>query len=362
MGKIKMQSLIFAILSITFFGQTTLTSGAPGVLPFWHEEPCTINDELSKSFNESKKYCNSVKVREVKTSEQILCTKLEEDFKELCKSGIKGSASAIPLDEDVCEYDVIKTESLVTACEESCNNKNGNITLCALLIQTHELLTAKFGENGAGKPPVLQSPILLDAAKKVENASKMLEENPKVPVQFQPILEEETPVIVSNAPETIAAVSETKVESKLPPISENETSKETNVKFDDLDVEAALKKEVESMPGTGQEKKDDLFVQKSEENIIQQSVGIDNHMDEEALQEQSQFFSYFVLFTILCIVAYCMYFNKKEILALLLEGRRKNTGGRSSRRSSSAQYRKLDNNLEEAMADNSDDSVRHVIY
>merc|ERR1712172_371205 len=170
------------------------------------EEPCTINNELSKSFNESKKYCNSVNVREVKTSEQILCTKLEEDFKELCKSGIKGSASPIPTDEDVCTYDVIKTESLVTACEESCNNKNGNITLCALLIQTHELLTAKFGENGAGKPPVLQSPILLDAAKKVENASKMLEGNPKVPDQFQPIPKEETPVVVSNA-----AVPETKV-------------------------------------------------------------------------------------------------------------------------------------------------------
>jgi len=196
--------------------------------------------------------------------------------------------------------------------------------------------------------------------KKVENASKMIEENPKVPVQFQPIPKEETPVIVSNAPETIAAVPETKVESNLPPSLENEPSKEINEKFDDLDVEAALKKEVESMPGTGQEKKDDLFVQKSEENII--SVGIDNHMDEEALQEQSQFFSYFVLFTILCIVAYCMYFNKKEILALLLEGRRKNTGGRSSRKNSSAQYRKLDNNLEEAMADNSDDTVRHVIY
>lgn len=334
-----MQSLIFGILSIAIFGQLTLISGAPTEnLSFWHEEPCTINDELSKSFNESKKYCNSVKVREVKTSEQILCTKLEEDFKELCKSGIKGSASVIPQDEDVCTYDVIKTESLVEACEESCNNKNGNITLCALLIQTHELLTAKFGENGAGKPPVLQSPILLDAAKKVENASKMLEENPKVPVQFQPIPKEETPVIVSKAPETIAAVPETKVESNLPQSLENEQPKETHLKFDDLDVETALKKEV------------------------QQPVGIDNHMDQVALEEQSQFFSYFVVFTILCIVAYCMYFNKKEILALLLEGRRKNTGGRSSRRSSSAQYRKLDNNLEEAMADNSDDTVRHVIY
>jgi len=358
-----MQSLVFATILIALFAQLTLTSGAPTEnLSFWQEEPCTINNELSKSFNESKKYCSLVNVREVKTSEQILCTKLEEDFKELCKSGIKGSASVIPLDEDVCTYDVIKTESLVTACEESCNNKNGNNTLCALLIQTHELLTAKFGENGAGKPPVLQSPILLDAAKKVENASKMLEEHPKVPVQFQPIPKEETPVIVSNAPETIAAVPETKVESNLSPNLENEPSKEANVKFDDLDVDAALKKEDEQMAKTGQEIKDDNIFKQSEDNIIQQSVGIDNHMDEEALQEQSQFFSYFVLFTILCIVAYCMYFNKKKILALLLEGRRKNTGGRSSRRSSSAQYRKLDNNLEEAMADNSDDTVRHVIY
>ena len=75
-----------------------LTSGAPTEnLSFWQEEPCTINNELSKSFNESKKYCSLVNVREVKTSEQILCTKLEEDFKELCKSGIKGSASVIPL-------------------------------------------------------------------------------------------------------------------------------------------------------------------------------------------------------------------------------------------------------------------------
>jgi len=95
---------------------------------------------------------------------------------------------------------------------------------------------------------------------------------------------------------------------------------------------------------------------------VKQSVALDNHMDEEALQTQSQFFSYFVLFTIICIVGYIIYFNKKKILALILEGRRKNSGGRSTRRSSSAQYRKLDNNLEEAMADNSDDTIRHVIY
>ena len=55
--------------------------------------------------------------------------------------------------EDVCSYDIIKTESLVEACNESCQGEN--ITLCTLLIQTHELLTPKLGENGGGRPPIL---------------------------------------------------------------------------------------------------------------------------------------------------------------------------------------------------------------
>jgi hypothetical protein len=94
-------------------------------------------------------------------------------------------------------------------------------------------------------------------------------------------------------------------------------------------------------------------------------VELENHMTEnESLETQSQFFSYFVFFTILCLVAYLVVHNKKKILALVMEGRRKNTSGRASggRRSSSAQYRKLDNNLEEAMGSTSDESIRHVIY
>ena len=84
--------------------------------------------------------------------------------------------------------------------------------------------------------------------------------------------------------------------------------------------------------------------------------------DEEAIETQSTFFSYFVAFTILCIVGYLVFHNKKKIIALVLEGRRRNPSSRSSaRRSSSAQYRKLDN-LEEAMADTSDDNLRNVIY
>jgi len=90
---------------------------------------------------------------------------------------------------------------------------------------------------------------------------------------------------------------------------------------------------------------------------------MENHMnDEETIETQSAFLSYFVAFTVLCIISYICWHNKKKIIALILEGRRRNPSGRGGRRSSSAQYRKLDNNLEEAMADNSDDNLRHVIY
>jgi len=100
-----------------------------------------------------------------------------------------------------------------------------------------------------------------------------------------------------------------------------------------------------------------------DEESVEVYPQIENHMnDEEAIETQSTFFSYFVAFTILCIVGYLVFHNKKKIIALVLEGRRRNPSSRSSaRRSSSAQYRKLDN-LEEAMADTSDDNLRNVIY
>ena len=116
--------------------------------------------------------------------------------------------------------------------------------------------------------------------------------------------------------------------------------------------------------------------------VPNQPIALDDHMNEEqALETQSKYFSYFVLLTVVGIIAYLVFHNKKkvepclcpwvqlqgffflfQILALVLEGRRRNQQGRGRRSSSSAQYRKLDNNLEEAMGSNSDDSLRHVIY
>jgi len=61
------------------------------------------------------------------------------------------------------------------------------------------------------------------------------------------------------------------------------------------------------------------------------------------IDEQSSFFGYFILLSIVAIIAYLVFHNKQKILALILEGRRRQ-GNR--RRSGGREYRKLDSNLE----------------
>lgn len=64
------------------------------------------------------------------------------------------------------------------------------------------------------------------------------------------------------------------------------------------------------------------------------------------------FFSYFMFVMLGVIFVYVAYHNKSKILALLIEGRRSRTYSSrngSRRKAHSAEYRKLDSNLEEAI-------------
>lgn len=84
-------------------------------------------------------------------------------------------------------------------------------------------------------------------------------------------------------------------------------------------------------------------------------------------QDDSNFFSYFMFMMFACIVCYVAYHNKSKLLALLVEGRRSNSGrgGFSKGRKHTAAYRKLDSNLEEAITSNASASSRstsQIIY
>ncbi|XP_014213799.1 uncharacterized protein LOC106643256 isoform X2 [Copidosoma floridanum] len=77
---------------------------------------------------------------------------------------------------------------------------------------------------------------------------------------------------------------------------------------------------------------------------------------------ESHVFGYFFLMIMCCIFMYIGYSNKQKILAMVLEGRRGRRGRGNRRRPSTASYRKLDSNLEEAVTSQCSANVTHVIY
>lgn len=67
--------------------------------------------------------------------------------------------------------------------------------------------------------------------------------------------------------------------------------------------------------------------------------------------KESSFFPYFMFLMFVIVSFYVAYHNKSKILALLIEGRRSRYSSRGGgrRKHHSAEYRKLDSNLEEAI-------------
>lgn len=81
---------------------------------------------------------------------------------------------------------------------------------------------------------------------------------------------------------------------------------------------------------------------------------------EEPVVYKVNLFEYLAVIGIACIVGCLVYHHKQKIMAIILEGRR-SRGGRGRRRHS-ANYRKLDCNLEEAVNSQCDSNTTNVIY
>ncbi|KAM0734716.1 Trans-Golgi network integral membrane protein 2 [Formica fusca] len=110
-----------------------------------------------------------------------------------------------------------------------------------------------------------------------------------------------------------------------------------------------------------------------EDDPVQQSTRNQNENVQEVFEQKnmqysnirteddSHFFTYFTVITVACIAGYIGYHNKQKILAIVLEGRR-SRNNRGRRRPSTANYRKLDCTLEEAVTSQCNANVTHVIY
>lgn len=92
-----------------------------------------------------------------------------------------------------------------------------------------------------------------------------------------------------------------------------------------------------------------------------------NNLSSDALFDDtdSNFFSYLMLLMFMTIIFYVLYHNKTKVLALVIEGRRGHSGysrNGSRRKHHSAEYRKLDSNLEEAIQSNDQVLTTQIIY
>eukprot|EP00092_Neocalanus_flemingeri_P102834 GFUD01131547.1.p1 GENE.GFUD01131547.1~~GFUD01131547.1.p1 ORF type:complete len:465 (+),score=132.23 GFUD01131547.1:83-1477(+) len=104
--------------------------------------------------------------------------------------------------------------------------------------------------------------------------------------------------------------------------------------------------------------KEESTLPKAEKEIVETKY-VDKMTTGPEIDDRSSFFGYFILLSIVAIIAYLVFHNKQKILALILEGRRRQ-GNR--RRSGGKEYRKLDSNLEDTMDPNRETSLRQVIY
>ena len=78
---------MWSIFAIFLAIPAHFASGAPAdITLFWEKEPCSLNKNVSKSFNEAKKMCNRNRETKPRETDEKICKKLETDFSILCKS------------------------------------------------------------------------------------------------------------------------------------------------------------------------------------------------------------------------------------------------------------------------------------
>ncbi|XP_047364196.1 GATA zinc finger domain-containing protein 14-like [Vespa velutina] len=155
------------------------------------------------------------------------------------------------------------------------------------------------------------------------------------------------------------------VKSENPEINSSLQNKQSDTKTTVPSNNTPIIENVESSTQINDEQQSNL------PDSTDQSINEDNLSDKTRTQkgnysnikndDESHFLTYFAIISLGFIAGYIGYHNKQKILAIVLEGRRsKNNRGR--RRPSTANYRKLDCTLEEAVTSQCNANVTHVMY
>lgn len=228
------------------------------------------------------------------------------------------------------------------------------------------------GQANQPDPKALVNPAILNPPKGGANNTSVKKELPGAKNNTQQadlhavdqannaLAEKADPVQPESQPEGDQAQKpeEPQPEDKGLPSKDKEDIESDNVEdSDDIKIDDGEEEPKETLSDT------DLLTDTKETSNNKPSINKMPANPASSEETPSYFLSYFFALTIICIAGYLIYHNKNKLMGLVLEGRKPRNGRRQRRSSSSsARYRKLDNNLEEAMGPNSETSFSQVVY
>jgi len=332
---------------------------------------------------------NSFTLQPFQTEPSKFCSSIPEiNITDDCNTWLKGAGEMGTEDcNTVTKVIAAIMKDTDDLCSKECIIADKLDPICKSLVET-SLILASVNNNSVSPKETLPPPTQEKTNNKTENTESTIKSDDTS------VDEIATPKVPEN--ETVTKTTEEKQEIGTPKISDNETV--TKTKEEKQETEAAAvthetqvlqedtedKNENEKMSSVAEDKGEEKVKEKVEEDaeekveedegqneIVPASSATDDFITEplqtvtqkdkteEALpnsnfqgsikvgsenEEESSFFSYFMMLSVVSIVAYLVFHNKQKIMALVLEGRRQQ-GGR--RRSGGREYRKIDSNSEE---------------
>ncbi|CAG9857959.1 unnamed protein product [Phyllotreta striolata] len=237
---------------------------------------------------------------------------------------------------------------------------------------------ANTDDDTKEKPKTLNESV---APKKPENEIKPLvavepakqsepsepDKEPKEPIPEEPTNKADVPIKPAlTVPTTKAPVQEppeVSIDKQKPPPLEpdNEMEEQGNLNYNNPDDDT-IPLDNQQQPPAEEEfvivEKEKPMPDKKPDTLQENPINVEN---AEEIDGESYFMSYFMVVCVLVVLGYVGYHNRVKVMALMLEGKRNRRQYRG-RRPNSANYHKLDSNLEEAISSNVTKTSTNVIY
>ncbi|XP_059350744.1 uncharacterized protein LOC130685642 [Daphnia carinata] len=324
-----------------------------------------LTQKLCNIVKTSAKPNQALKILKVNEKSENICTLPGNETQEQCIQYCGGNKQ--PLCKIILQSlrTIVSLEEKKEHLADTSTNGDTDLTASNGNLSSYPSLT---------DPPTIKTTVIVQQSQTERNVQGMTSQNNKESLNSTTqSISTVTPVTINNETPAMSSVLSNKTHTKSPSTVATyiETSSATEVTvtdeefgLDDFSADKPPIKPADEDPPLyedGDEAlKEEKELNKEEERIpneTQKAVhNYDSSSDTDADPVNTHFLFYFIAFAVLSASGYLVFIRRKYLIALVLEGRSNSSRRRSSsfrERPSSGSYRKLVNNLEEAITSNS---------